>query len=55
MALTPELVLRTLRPVPEEGPEPRWTPIPEDELDALVQRSTRRAKTSPYGYSLTAP
>ncbi|WP_237353030.1 MULTISPECIES: gamma-glutamylcyclotransferase [unclassified Rhizobium] len=47
MALTPELVLRTLRPVPEEGPEPRWTPIPEDELDVLMQRVNEESKNEP--------
>ena len=38
MALTPELVARTIRPVPNDGPEPGWTPLPEAELDALVRR-----------------
>ncbi|WP_141130217.1 gamma-glutamylcyclotransferase [Rhizobium aethiopicum] len=47
MALTPELVTRTLRPVPEEGPEPRWTSIPEDELDALVRRVNEESKNEP--------
>ncbi|WP_085025884.1 gamma-glutamylcyclotransferase [Ensifer aridi] len=38
MALTPDLVAPTIRPVPDEGPEPRWTPLPKAELDALVER-----------------
>ena len=47
MSLTPELVARTLKPVPEEGPEPRWTPIQEDELDALVRRIIEESNNEP--------
>ncbi len=47
MSLTPELVALTLKPVPDEGPEPRWNPIQEDELDALVRRVTEESNNEP--------
>ncbi|WP_205962229.1 gamma-glutamylcyclotransferase [Paracoccus siganidrum] len=38
MSLTPELVALTLRPEPDLGPEPGWTPLTEAELDELSRR-----------------
>jgi cation transport protein ChaC len=47
MLLTPELVALTLRDVPDEGPEPRWTLHSEDELDALAEKIDREAGPDP--------
>ena len=38
LSLTPELVALTIRPEPELGPEPGWTALTEEELDALARR-----------------
>lgn len=38
MSLTPDLVRLTLRPEPDLGFEPGWTPLSEDDLDDLVAR-----------------
>jgi cation transport protein ChaC len=47
MHLTPELVAGTVRKVPDEGPEPGWTPLPDHELDLLTKRIAREAGTDP--------
>ena len=36
MSLTEELVARTIRELPDLGPEPGWTLLSEDELDAVA-------------------
>jgi len=38
MSLTPRHVALTLRPQPDLGPEPGWTPLSEDEINALARR-----------------
>lgn len=38
MRLTPELVALSIRPEPDLGPEPHWTHLDDDELDALARR-----------------
>ncbi|PDT02100.1 gamma-glutamylcyclotransferase [Rhizobium chutanense] len=43
MLLTPDLVALTLRDVQDDGPEPRWTPLSEVELDDLVDRLEQEA------------
>lgn len=47
MLLTPDLVALTLRPVKDDGPEPRWTPLSEPELDELVARLEEEAGSDP--------
>lgn len=43
LQLTPELVARTIKVVEDEGPEPHWTPISSQQLDALVKRVEEEA------------
>ncbi|MCO5734197.1 gamma-glutamylcyclotransferase [Rhizobium sp. SSA_523] len=43
MTLTAELVEKTLKIVEDEGPEPKWTPISDRQLDDLVDRVEREA------------
>ncbi|TFF18394.1 gamma-glutamylcyclotransferase [Jiella endophytica] len=38
ITLTPDLVALTIRPEPDLGPEPGWTALDEDELDALARQ-----------------
>lgn len=38
MSLTPRHVTLTLKPLPDLGPEPGWTPLSDDELDVLAHR-----------------
>lgn len=47
LSLTPELVARTLTAVDDEGPEPGWHPISENQLDRLVEKVEREAGHQP--------
>jgi glutathione-specific gamma-glutamylcyclotransferase len=47
MMLTPELVALTLRDVQDDGPEPRWTPLSDAELDCLCDRIEQEAGGQP--------
>ncbi|MBJ3774333.1 gamma-glutamylcyclotransferase [Acuticoccus mangrovi] len=38
MLLTPELVALSIRPEPDHGPEPGWTLLSDDDLDAFAHR-----------------
>lgn len=38
MRLTPELVALSIRPEPEQEPEPGWIPLSDEELDAEARR-----------------
>jgi len=45
--LTPELVALSIRPEPEQEPEPGWIALTEDELDALADRWHRECGDEP--------
>ncbi|MEF2074311.1 gamma-glutamylcyclotransferase [Consotaella aegiceratis] len=47
LSLTPELVALTIRPMPELSPEPGWTQLTDDELDALAQRTAEESQGEP--------
>nr|WP_075220157.1 gamma-glutamylcyclotransferase [Acuticoccus yangtzensis] len=47
MALTPDLVARTVREMPDLGPEEGWTALSEEELDALAADWTAQSGTDP--------
>lgn len=47
MQLTPELVALTIRNVRDDGPEPGWTPLPDVDLDGLVERIETEAGSEP--------
>lgn len=47
MLLTPELVAMTIRDVRDDGPEPGWTPLSDQDLDALVDRIEDEAGSEP--------
>ncbi|KQY48609.1 gamma-glutamylcyclotransferase [Rhizobium sp. Root483D2] len=47
LSLTPELVAQTMIAVDDEGPEPGWHPITEEQLDHLVERLEREAGDQP--------
>ena len=47
MSLTPELVALCLRPELDPGFDPRWTPITDQELDALTQRFHEECRDQP--------
>ncbi|MGZ2385389.1 hypothetical protein ACVIDN_006813 [Rhizobium brockwellii] len=47
LLLTPELVALTLKDVRDDGPEPRWTPITDVEVDSLVDLIEKEAGVDP--------
>ncbi|NDW06214.1 gamma-glutamylcyclotransferase [Jiella pacifica] len=47
LALTPDLVALTIRPEPERGPEPGWTLLSDEELDALAERYDEESGEEP--------
>lgn len=48
MSLTPELVALTLRPEPDLGPEPGWTPLTDAELDRLASEYHEACGAGPF-------
>ena len=48
LSLTPELVALTIRPEPELDPEPGWTLMSEDELDALAESYCEEIGDQPF-------
>lgn len=47
MLLTSELVALTIKVIRDDGPEPGWTPLSEQELDAIVDRLEDEVGTDP--------
>ena len=47
MQLTSELVALTIRDIRDDGPEPGWTPLSDQELDEIVDRIESEAGNDP--------